>query len=172
MHPTHEHKSWYLAQLKPNCAQIAVRNLARQGIETFLPLREQTQAKGGKFTTAIRPLFPGYIFVALNTAEGLWRKVNSTYGITKLVSFGAMPTPVPADLVYALQARCDEGAVFREADALKPGDHVQVTKGPFTSALAQIEGSAPDQRVWVLMDVMGRSTRVAVDPGDLRRADS
>ena len=32
--------SWFLAQLKPNCANIADRNLKRQGFQTFLPVEE------------------------------------------------------------------------------------------------------------------------------------
>ena len=56
---------WFLAQLKPNSAQIAKRHLERQGFETFLPLEETTQPRNGKFVTAQRLLFPGYIFVAL-----------------------------------------------------------------------------------------------------------
>lgn len=30
--------SWFSAQLKPNCANIAGKNLKRRGFQTFLPL--------------------------------------------------------------------------------------------------------------------------------------
>ena len=165
-------KTWYLAQLKPNSALIASRNLTHQGIETFLPLREETEARGGRFMTATKPLFPGYIFVALDTEQSLWRKVNATYGITKLVSFGALPAPVPEGLVEALKARCGAGNLFQALEELHPGDEVQLTKGPLATTLAKIESVDPDQRVWVLIDIMGRPTRVAVDPETLRRADT
>ena len=79
---------WFLAQIKPNCATIANRNLRRQGFETFLPMEEETRQRSGKFVTTKRPLFPGYIFVAFDANRGHLRSVNSTYGITKLVSFG------------------------------------------------------------------------------------
>ena len=74
--------SWFLAQLKPNCARIADKHLTRQGFRTFLPLEEETRQRKGKFVTADRPLFPGYIFVAFDVARGFWRTVNSTHGIT------------------------------------------------------------------------------------------
>ncbi len=32
--------SWFLAQLKPNCARIAETNLNRQSIRTFLPMED------------------------------------------------------------------------------------------------------------------------------------
>ena len=47
--------SWYIVQFKPNSHKIAVRNLQRQGFETFLPMHEVTRR-----TAAVR----GYMFVA------------------------------------------------------------------------------------------------------------
>ncbi len=160
--------TWFLAQLKPNCATIAKKNLRRQGFETFLPLEEETRQRNGKFVTAARPLFPGYIFVAFDVARGFWRTVNSTYGITRLVSFGKAPTAVPSDLVSHLMMRCDDTGKLLPPNQLLPGDQVELTTGPFANFLAEVERIAPDRRVWVLMEIMGGETRVAVSEGDLR----
>ena len=163
--------AWFLAQLKPNCIQIAGRNLKRQGIDTFIPMRDETEQRKGKFVTTTRPLFPGYIFVALDVSEGLWRKVNSTYGITRLVSFGAAPATVPLDLVTELIQRCDDEGKLLPPEHFKPGDQVMLTKGPFTATVAEIERVAPDQRVWVLMEIMGGKTRVGVEADSLQRVN-
>lgn len=160
--------SWFLAQLKPNCASIADKNLKRQGFKTFLPTEEETRRRNGKFVTAMRPLFPGYIFVAFDAAGGFWRTVNSTYGITRLVSFGKEPTAVPPDLVSQLMLRCDAEGKLLPPKLLKPGDQVTLTKGPFANFVAEVEKIAPDRRVWVLMEIMGGQTRVAVGADQLR----
>lgn len=160
--------NWFLAQLKPNCANIADKNLKRQGFRTFLPLEEETRQRNGKFVTANRPLFPGYIFVAFDAALGLWRTVNSTYGIRRLVSFGKEPTAVPLDLVSQLMLRCDAKGQLLPPKLLKPGDHVTLTKGPFTNFVAEVDKIATDRRVWVLMEIMGGQSRVAVEAGQLR----
>ena len=131
--------SWFLAQLKPNGAQIAKRNLERQGFETFLPLEETTQQRSGRFVTARRPLFPGYIFVAFSAVEGCWRAINSTKGITRLVSFGRAPAPVPSGLVGGLQSRCDSMGKLVAASALATGGAVTFTKGPFTDFVGEVE---------------------------------
>ena len=162
--------TWFLAQLKPNCANIAERNLKRQGFLTFLPMEEATWQRSGKFVTGLRPLFPGYIFVAFDLLHGRWRAVNSTYGVTRLVSFGAEPSAVPADLMTELLGRCDDTGKLVTVDALEAGDKVVFATGPFTSFVAEIEKIDPDKRVWVLMDIMGSQTRVAVAPDQLRRA--
>lgn len=159
---------WFLAQLKPNCANIADQNLKRQGFKTFLPLEEETRQRNGKFVTATRPLFPGYIFVAFDVARGLWRTVNATYGVTRLVSFGKEPTAVPLDLVSQLMLRCDDKGKLLPPRLLKPGDQVTLTKGPFTNFVAEVESIAPDRRVWVLMEILGSQARVAVRADQLR----
>lgn len=159
---------WFLAQLKPNSASIADKNLKRQGFTTFLPLEEETLQRNGKFVTAMRPLFPGYIFVAFDVDRGLWRTVNSTHGITRLVSFGKAPAAVPIDLVSQLMLRCDSSGKLLSPKGLKPGDKVTLTKGPFANFVAEVEKIAPDRRVWLLMEIMGGKTRVAVSPAQLR----
>lgn len=160
--------SWFLAQLKPNSAQTAKRNLERQGFETFLPLEETTQQRSGRFVTARRPLFPGYIFVAFNAIQGRWNAINSTQGITRLVSFGRAPAPVPSGLVDGLKARCDQVGKLTEAPSLASGDAVTFTKGPFSNFVGEVEKIDSDQRVWVLMDLMGAQTRVKANEAQLR----
>ena len=130
--------NWFLASLKPNCSHIAQRNLKRQGYQTFLPLEEVTQQRRGQFATAKRPLFPGYIFVAFNAAMGHWRTVNSTFGITRLVSFGQQPSSVPLGIVSQLLLRCDAAGVLLPPKRLQPGDQVCLTTGPFANFVAEI----------------------------------
>lgn len=160
--------SWFLAQLKPNCAQIADRNLKQQGFRTFLPMEEGTQNRKGRLVSTLRPMFPGYVFVSFNVAGGFWRKIQSTYGITRLVSFSKEPAAVPLDIVSQLMLRCDAAGKLLPPKLLKPGDQVRLTTGPLADFVATIENIAPDRRVWVLMDIMGGQTRVAVGADQLR----
>ena len=160
--------SWFLAQLKPNCANVANNNLKRQGFQTFLPQVEETRQRNGKFVTVTLPLFPGYIFVAFDMTRGLWRTVNSTHGITRLVSFDKNPAKVPLDLVSQLMLRFDAKSKLLPPNFLKPGDQVTVTKGPLANFVAEVEKTDPDQRVWILMEIMGSQTRVAVEANQLQ----
>lgn len=161
---------WFLAQFKPNSHNIAERNLTRQGFRTFLPRQEETRRTQGKFNVQMRPLFPGYIFVALDILQGHWRSVNATYGITKLVSLGKEPTAVPDDLVNQLMLRCDQDGKLLPPDRLKAGDPVVMTRGPFADFVGTIDSIAADRRVYVLMELMGGKTRVSVSADQLRSA--
>ena len=106
--------------------------------------------------------------MAFNTATGGWRAINSAFGVTRLVSFGNEPQPVPLGLISQLMLRCDAGGNLLPPRILKPGDPVRLASGPFAEFVATVEKISPDQRVWVLLDLMGRTARVAVDPEALQ----
>lgn len=162
--------NWFLAQLKPNSAHLAVRNLSRQGFQTFLPVEDVTRGQRGRFVTVARPLFPGYLFVAFDIDAGHWRTINSTHGVTRLVSFGQEPAPVPHEIVHELMGRCDSSGKLLPPKVLQPGDHVRLSSGPFANFVAEVEKMAADRRVWVLMELMGGRVRVAVSADQVRHA--
>lgn len=160
---------WYLAQLKPNGANLALRNLARQGFRTFLPLTHETERHRGRFVSRKRPLFPGYVFVGVPPAMARWRAINSTQGVSRLVSFGADPTPVPGALIEGLMLRCDDGGVLSD-EVLSAGAEVRLTQGPFAGFVGHIETMEKARRAYVLLDIMSQAVRVSVPMDGMRRA--
>lgn len=160
---------WFIAQLKPNCSQIAVRNLTRQGIATFLPTEEVTVRKSQKFTIERRPFFPGYAFVALDTDAGPWRSVNATYGVSRILCFGHKPAPVPDRLIAELRHRCDPRSQTLAPHDLVVGDSVRVAAGPFVDFVGRILEVEPDRRIWVLLELLGGGTRVCLEATQVKR---
>lgn len=165
--------AWYLAQIKPNCGQIAQRNLMRQGFAVFLPLEEQTGRRNGGFYTRKVPLFPGYIFIGqpLGCTTPL-RAVNATQGISRLVAFGTDLAPVPSAVIDGLIRRCDGNGCLIPEQTLHSGDRVRVASGPFTDLLAEIIATSADRRIWLLLDIMGSPTRITIDADQLRALPS
>ena len=161
-------KNWFLLQFKPNSHKIAEGNLQRQGFKTFLPLQESTDRNNASFITNLKPLFPGYMFVAFDIQDAPWRKINNTMGVSKLVSFNDYPKPVPIDLVSGLILRCNASGKLLPPKQLNKGDEVQLLTGPFANFITTVEEIDAQQRVWVLMQLMGQSTRVSVNIEDLK----
>ena len=60
-------------------------------------------------------------------------------------------------LITQLQNQCDETGVFRALDSYTSGDVVEIQTGPFASFLAEVVEMAPDQRIWVLIDLWGKN---------------
>ena len=159
---------WYLLQHRPNSHNIAERNLRRQGFDVFLPLKQETTRVRGHFKDRLRPLFPGYIFVEIDLRWGCWRRLDSTYGVSRVVRAGGTPLPVPNEIVEQLQLRCDDTNILLPLPELQKGDQVLITQGPFVDFVARVELFAPDQRVWMLLELMGQQARVAVPRDQIR----
>lgn len=154
---------WYLAQVKPQSYRIAERNLQRQSFQSFLPLVNKTETSSGRFITKPKPLFPGYIFVSCDVQAGDASKINSTLGITRLVSIAERPIVVPTEIVKSLFERCASNGVISEDFPVTVGDEVRVLTGPFADFVATIEQIDEARRIWVLINLMGRQTRVGLE---------
>ena len=155
-------KLWYLIQFKLNAHRLAQRNLKRQGFEVFLPMQEITRRKASRFVTQLRPLFPGYMFVGVDSRSAPWRTINSTIGVSRLVSFDGTPKPLPLPLISSLMLRCDTSGTLLPPKTLNVGDTVDVLSGPFANFVATVEKVDAKQRVWLLMEFMGQGARVNV----------
>lgn len=163
--------AWYAVQLKPNGDAIAKRNLIQQGIEIFAPVEAGIAKRGAGLVRVNKSLFPGYLFVSFDREAIRWHTINSTYGVSRLVSFGSEgPAEVPGTLIAALRQRCDQDGRLIAAPQFETGDQVRLINGPFADFVGTIEELNAEQRIWVLLDVLGKGTRVAVKPTDLRLA--
>lgn len=161
---------WYLAQLKPNSFKLAERALRRQGFNVFCPLLDAQLLKAGKAILTKKPLFPGYLFVSFDPHDAPWRAINSTYGVSRLVTFGSgHPPKVPKTLVDGLQSRCDESGTLLPVDALHAGDLIRILNGPFAQFVSRIESIGSDHRINFLVNILGRPTRVEVQATNVSR---
>ena len=160
-------KNWYLVQLKSNSHRLAEQNLNRQGFETFLPMQEVISRKASRFVNNLRPLFPGYMFVSVNIDLAPWQKINSTRGVSRLLSFNGQLKPLPLPLILGLKSRCDSSGNVLSPKRLHRGDQVELLKGPFAHFVATVETIDIKQRIWVLMELMGQETRIQVPPNNL-----
>jgi len=164
-------KEWFILQFKPNSHHQATTNLNRQGFETFLPLHDTTSRKVSRFITTNKPLFPGYMFITFNRAESKWHKINNTYGVSRLVTFNAKLKPIPTTFIDNLMMRYDLSGKLLPIKKLKKGDQVKLLKGPFANFIATVETYETDQRIWILMDLMGRQIKMQTPSNTLQPSD-
>ncbi|MDB2320691.1 transcriptional activator RfaH [Amylibacter sp.] len=153
-------EEWFVLQFKPNSHNQAVKNLTRQGFATFLPLHSATSRRATRFISTAQPLFPGYMFVKFDRTKSEWHKINNTYGVSRLITFNSILKSIPITVVDSLMMRYDLSGKLLPIKKLKKGDQVTVLKGPFANFIATVEKYEADQRIWILMDLMGRKTKI------------
>jgi transcriptional antiterminator RfaH len=155
---------WYVVHTQAQGESRADLNLRRQGFVTYLPRYLRSRRHARRTETVVRPLFPRYLFVALDVACDRWRAVQSTFGVSNLVVIGNDPVPLPDGVVDEIRAREGvQGYVKLGLPAgVRPGSPVRLVDGIFADYLGVLERLADDRRVAVLLNLLGREVRVFV----------
>lgn len=142
---------------------MAKEHLERQGYTVYLPLLQYARRKSGKRSLIHNPLFPRYLFVQLTTGIDDWGPIRSTRGVSGLVRFGQEPARVPNALIAEIKARAgSDGYHHEEAENFSPGEQVHITEGPFGGYDAIFQAKRSEDRVLVLLEMVGMAARVEV----------
>jgi transcriptional antiterminator RfaH len=156
---------WFVAHTQPHAEAKATSHLNRQGFEIYFPRYLKRRRHARRIETVAAPLFPRYLFVAVDIAAQRWRSIYSTIGVARLVCNGDQPTAVPDGIVEALKCREDANGFIKldYRPPFRPGDKVRVLDGAFSSCLGLFESMAERERIAILLDLLGRKVRVVLD---------
>jgi transcriptional antiterminator RfaH len=80
--------AWYVVHTHPRAEAKALLNLDRQGFSCYLPRYLKRRRHARRLETVAAPLFPRYLFVALDLACQRWWSIRSTFGVADLVFNG------------------------------------------------------------------------------------
>lgn len=157
---------WFAVVTKPRQEQVALEHLQRQSYECFLPMAENPyQRRSKKQQKIIEPLFPRYLFLnAIAESQNL-APVRSTQGVVSMVRFGTELAVIPEHIIEAIRQRIDTdtGLIKIQPVQIKPGDKVRVFDGPLTGVNGIVQEKNSNNRALILMELLGRPTRVEVD---------
>jgi transcriptional antiterminator RfaH len=100
-----ERVGWGVVNTQLHKEQVALEKLQRQDFNAYCPLIRRRLSHSRCVTEALRPLFPGYIFVRINPRTQRWRPLLSTFGMRTLVRCGDEPSLIKDAFVQSLKAR-------------------------------------------------------------------
>jgi transcriptional antiterminator RfaH len=157
-------KQWFVVNTKTHEETKAMTNLNQQGFNTYLPRYKKSRRHARRTDTVMAPLFPKYLFVEFDLSMENWSRINSTFGVSKLIKFGSTPTPLPQKLINEIRTREDtEGMVsINRFLNIKKGDEITITNGAFNDHRGIFECQNDDARVIILLNLMGRNVRVRI----------
>lgn len=165
-----DQKNWFAVITKPRQEQIALQNLQNQAYKCFLPMAENPYQRRSK-KQIIEPLFPRYLFLnAIATTQNL-APVRSTLGVISMVRFGTELAVISEQVINAIKQRInpETGLIKIEPIKIKPGDKVKIFDGPLTGLNGIVAEKNSENRALILLELMGRPTKVQVDPIMLQR---
>ena len=159
---------WSCAQTHPHQEALAIRNLRRQHFDAFYPL---FLAPNRFRRLAPHPVFPGYVFVQLDSEAYNWAPINSTLGVRRLLTQpapGDYRRPAKIGFIEDLHHRLRiHNPSAEPEDTLPPGTMVRIRRGPFAERVALVTLSTAD-RVRLLLEVFNRDTEVEFDRAEVQ----
>ena len=160
--------AWYLIYTKPRQELLAQENLQRQGFSTYLPIIERKKKRQGRKVKSVEAFFPRYLFISLNKTTDDWSLIRSTIGVANLVRFSQYPVTVPETLIsqLVLNENPDTG-MHEEAAKMLVGKRVRIKDGALSGYEGVFEANSGDERVIILLNVMGNQSQVKVDSDSL-----
>jgi len=155
---------WCAAHTHARDEDKAAFHLRRQGYEVFLPKHLKRRKHARRVDWVPAPMFPRYLFVALDPNAGQWWSIRSTVGVSSLICFDGRPAKVPTEIIDEIRSRQDEkGLVKTHAGCgFKPGARVKIIDGPLNDLEGLFESPTDKDRVTILLNLMGRDVRVRV----------
>jgi transcriptional antiterminator RfaH len=162
---------WAVVRLEAQRERLALHCLGLAGYATYFPrLRERRFSHGRKIEVR-PPLFPGYAFL---TIEAQWHTARWSAGVIGIIMDGIKPARVADAVIADIRSRERGGLIDLQPPpgALRPGDRVKVTVGPFTGCLGLYAGMRAHERVLVLLAVLGGQVRTELAKDAIERIGS
>ena len=165
-------RHWYVVQAQSRKEHVAAANLDKQGFLSFVPRISRTVRHARRVRTVMAPFFPRYLFVSLEADRDRWRSVNGTIGVTRIVTDGTMPIPVPHGLVEGLMEMTERLGAVSLSGFLAPGQDVRFVSGPFADTIGYLLTLDDAGRARVLLEVLGSQREISVQASILAPAFS
>ena len=155
---------WYVVYCKPRQEAISEENLLRQGFRVYLPRIRITRRRRGQWVDAVEALFPRYIFIQIDPIRRSTAPVRSTRGVVGLVRFGGQPAVVPDEVIDVLLQREDSASGLHQDNRplFCAGQPVKLMEGPLAGMEGIFAQEDGEQRVTVLLELLGKTNRIRV----------
>lgn len=155
---------WLLVYCKARQESVVVENLEAQGFSVYCPtikkefFREEMVAR-----KVIEPLFPTYVFLNVDPKKQSVAPVRSTRGVRRIVRFGDQYVVASNEIVDQIKTKVDEKTMVSvKPKQFKSGDVVRVRGGGFGDVKAIFSSDCGNERVSLLMNILGRDSKVSV----------
>ena len=153
---------WYALQIRQRYEKPASEILKNKGYEEFLPMYRARRRWSDRIKEVDLPLFPGYLFCRfdLNAKRA---PVVTTPGVTRIVAYGGIATPVDETEIAGIHKLLDSGCLAEPWPYMTQGDIVRIRHG----ALQGVEGTYIEtkkgNRLVLSISLLQRSVAFEID---------
>ena len=146
--------------------KVVREQLARKGIEAFLPTITKWSRWKDRKKQIDWPLFPGYCFVRFDGADRL--PVLKCSGVVNIVSFDGDIVPIPEHEIESIRRLIESDLQFDPCPLIREGMIVEVTHGPLKGVVGRLVRKGAHARLVLSVDLIGQAVSVEVDASDVK----
>jgi transcriptional antiterminator RfaH len=161
-------KRWFVVQTKPMHEDRSLFHLKNKGLETYLPKMEVMTFHARRQSMIQKPLFPGYLFVRVNSDRSL-NKVRWTQGVVRILLNSIHPVPLGDEVITEIKGMEDCDGIIRSRTSQKY-KRVRITRGPFKDITGTVVCWLSErERVKILLDLISYQASVELHPSLIER---
>lgn len=159
---------WYAVEAIRHREFMALHELGRSGLESFLPVYSRQVRHAGKTRTRLIPLLGSYLFARFDPATHEGRKVWSTRGVKGVLGSegGERPSPIPIVQIEPWLAQSISGVALIDLPkppawlaGTAPGTICRIETGAFAGFNGEFEAVGDGvARLW--LSLFGRRIKV------------
>lgn len=158
---------WYVVRTRPRAESSAADRINQDGIEAFSPLITMS---GVNNRNNLTPLFPGYIFIKLESDSYRCPSFQSNPDVLGLLNFGGDAPWLPDEVINELKLKCtglnEQGGIWRR---YQPGDWVQLVSSTLQGTGQVIEdGKSSSAPVRIMLQLFERLVPAQVSRQNLQ----
>ncbi len=157
---------WFALMVRGGQESRVEQALQSKGIATLLPVFAVRKQWSDRLKTLLRPLFPGYLFCRLPSAD-LGLRVVTTPGVIGFVGFGSGPAALPRHDAEVLARLVKSGRPAVPWPYLRRGQRVRIEQGPFQGLEALVINDPKAYSLILSLDLLQRSVAVEIAREDV-----
>jgi len=180
---------WYVLRVASNreeqVCDALIRKVKIEGLEDrvgriLVPMQREKRMKGGQIKLYDRKLYPGYVFIEMETEEDgrvpedVWFLIKDTSGVGDFIGSDGKPSemkPHDVEKMLSVVEKSAEAPTLAGLAAFKKGDQVKIKEGPFENYEGEIDEVLPDKgQVRVIVTIFGRATPIELEYWQVEKA--
>ena len=158
---------WFAVWTRSRHEHVVRDQLARKGIETFLPTITKWSRWKDRKKQVVWPLFPGYCFARFDAMDRL--PILKCAGVVSIVSFDGEPAPIPESELAGIRMLVESELAYDPCPLIHEGDMVEVTHGPLKGVVGRLMRKGSHARLVLAVELIGQGVSVEVDAADVKR---
>ena len=157
---------WYAVWTRSRHEQVVREQLARKGMDAFLPTITKWSRWKDRKKQIDWPLFPGYCFAKFSLDDRL--SVLKSSGVVSIVSFNGELAPIPDHEINSIRTLIETDLQFDPCPLIKEGMMVEVTHGPLRGVVGRLVRKGTHARLVLSVELIGQGVSVEVDAADVK----